>query len=271
MPVMVPENSKLQVSIGLRASVGGVVRLEGVIVPQGSTEVWGRMWSGKPGGTWQSPNVSGLTPYVERSVAPGQLVTVTLWSGPIAPSGMTFDVLWTATLREGSQVITQATQRHGAVFQSVASPQIEIAVASIKSPVAPGEYAQAVLNVTNRGGSGSTTIAGATLDASGVQQGTWNSVTVTVGSGLTVPISMISKGTIHSMFAGQTLTAVFTTSQGRRVSASFRVSQLTTSTITTLPPTTSDPITEQTSTSPYATGGGSNFGGIGSGSLIAIT
>lgn len=105
-------------------------------------------------------------------------------------------------------------------------PQISLAVVSISSPVTPGQYASAQIRVTNSGTApGTVTVTGDTYDLSGVRQGGWTSQTVQVGPGQSTTVVLSSLGPIHSMFAGQTLRAVFR-ADGATASATFQVAQV---------------------------------------------
>ena len=98
-------------------------------------------------------------------------------------------------------------------FQVAALPAAWAFVAgslSISSPVQPGQYATATIQVQNTGGTTGTPSVSGVTDYNGTQEGTWAQTnTPSIPPGLSAPIQMKTAGPISSQFAGDTLTAVF--------------------------------------------------------------
>jgi uncharacterized protein (DUF58 family) len=118
-------------------------------------------------GSYVAPNGQGGS-FVAQTAAlqPGQSQQITLQTaGPIDPQFAGETLTATFETSDGHQV--------SVTFQVQAQPAFAIRVVSITSPVQPGQYAQAVVEVTNTGtASGQTTVMGVTT-LNGTVEGHW--------------------------------------------------------------------------------------------------
>ncbi len=129
---------------------------------------------------------------------------------------------WWVNRRGGITTPPGSDEDAGGV-QPPGAAEWRISVVSITDPAPVGGRARATIRVRNTGtAEGALQVTGATYQGSTVQ-GTWLSRTVTLSPGESEDLDMQSAGDMAEMFAGQTLQAVFTASDGQEARASFTV------------------------------------------------
>jgi len=125
-----------------------------------------------------------------------------------------------ATIAGGTYLLTRTTPPKPT---KTSAPVFEIVVVSIRQPVVPGQVAQAAVTVANTGqGTGTVTVTGRTL-RDGNAEGEWTMATATLSPGQSTTLTLETAGAISSEFAGDTLTVIFTTSDGHTAQATFQV------------------------------------------------